>query len=83
VESRAVDLARESGFSTPEIVTEVSAESPAGTVIRQNPPKGKVVDRTAKVRLVIAAAPPPPTTTPPTTPPTTAPPTVSPSPTPS
>ncbi|HEV2929854.1 MAG TPA: PASTA domain-containing protein, partial [Propionibacteriaceae bacterium] len=83
VESRAVDLARESGFSTPEIVTEVSAESPAGTVIRQNPPKGKVVDRTAKVRLVIAAAPPPPTTAPPSTPPTSAPPTVSPSPTPS
>jgi eukaryotic-like serine/threonine-protein kinase len=83
VESRAVDLARESGFSTPEIVTEVSAESPAGTVIRQNPPKEKVVDRTAKIRLVIAAAPPPPTTTPPSTPPTSAPPTVSPSPTPS
>ena len=81
VESRAVDLARESGFSTPEIVTEVSAESPAGTVIRQNPPKGKVVDRTAKIRLVIAAAPPPPTTAPPS--PSITPPTVSPSPTPS
>jgi serine/threonine protein kinase/beta-lactam-binding protein with PASTA domain len=71
VESRAVDLARESGFETPEIVSEVSATSPAGTVIRQNPPKGKVVDRTAKIRLVIAQEPPPVTPPPVTPPPTT------------
>ena len=62
VESRAIDLARTSGFGTPEIVTEVSPSSTAGTVIRQNPAKGKVVSRTARIRLVIAAAAPPPTT---------------------
>jgi serine/threonine-protein kinase len=79
VESRAVDLARESGFETPEIVNEISPTSTAGTVIRQTPAKGKMVDRTTKIRLVIAQAAPPPTSPPPSTPPVT-PPSGSPSP---
>jgi serine/threonine-protein kinase len=80
VESRARDLARDSGFDSVEVVTEPSTAAPPGIVIRQNPAKGKVVDRTATIRLVVAETPPPPTTQPPTTqPPSTAVPSVTPS----
>jgi beta-lactam-binding protein with PASTA domain len=69
VESRARDLARDSGFDSEEEVTEPSTAAPPGIVIRQNPTKGKVVDRTSTIRLVVAEQPPPPTTQPPTSPP--------------
>jgi beta-lactam-binding protein with PASTA domain/tRNA A-37 threonylcarbamoyl transferase component Bud32 len=64
-ESRARDQAKESGFDSVEVVTEFTNEAAPGIVIRQNPPKGKVVDRTATIRLVVAATPPPPTSQPP------------------
>ena len=66
-------------FDHGEVVEEESNEHPVGTVIRQNPEAGKVVDRTQAVRLVIAKAVPEPTPTPP---PSSQPP-ASPSPTPS
>ena len=83
LESRARDLAKESGFDSVEVVTEATNEAAAGIVIRQNPPKGKVVERTATIRLVIAEQPPPPTTPPPSTPPPPTPTTPTASPTPS
>jgi serine/threonine-protein kinase len=62
LESRARDLARENGFDSVEVATEPSTETAPGIVIRQNPPKGKVVSRTTKIRLVVTAVVPPPTT---------------------
>jgi serine/threonine-protein kinase len=73
LESRARDLAEESGFDSVEVVTEPATDAPPGIVIRQNPPKGKVVDRTATIRLVVAATPPPPTTQPPSSQPPSSP----------
>ena len=78
-EQRARDDAKEAGFDSVQVVEEQSNEHPAGTVFRQNPDAGKVVDRTADIRLVIAQAPPEPTI-PPTSsaPPTSAPPSTAP-----
>jgi serine/threonine-protein kinase len=80
LESRARDLAEESGFDSVQVVSEVSNNAPPGVVIRQNPQAEAVVDRTTKIRLVIAEAAPPPTTQPPSTPPSTPVPSGSPSP---
>jgi eukaryotic-like serine/threonine-protein kinase len=80
IESRARDLAEESGFDSVQVVTEETNEASPGTVIRQNPKADTVVDRTTKIRLVVAEAAPPPTTAPPTSPPTTPDPSASPSP---
>ena len=44
-----------------QVVEEETNEHPVGTVFRQNPEAGKVVDRTADIRLVIAKAVPEPT----------------------
>ena len=79
-EERARADAKAAGFDTVRVVEEESNERPVGTVMRQNPDPGKVVNRTTKIRLVIAEAVPQPTPTP--TPPPSATPT-SPSPTPS
>ena len=78
-EERARADAEAAGFDKIEVVEEQSNEHPVGTVMRQNPEAGKVVDRTAAIRLVIAKAVPEPTPTPP---PVSTPP-ASPSPTPS
>ena len=78
-EERARADAEAAGFSKIEVVEEESNEDPVGTVMRQNPEAGKVVERTAAIRLVIAKAVPEPTPTP--TPPSTPP--VDPTPTPS
>ena len=79
-EERARADAKAAGFDEIEVEEEQSNERPVGTVMRQNPDPGKVVNRTTKIRLVIAEAVPQPTPTP--TPPPSATPT-SPSPTPS
>ena len=78
-EERARADAKAAGFESVQVVEEPSNERPVGTVMRQNPDPGKVVDRTADIRLVIAQAVPEPTPTPP---PASTPP-ASPSPTPS
>jgi eukaryotic-like serine/threonine-protein kinase len=72
-EDRAREDAKTAGFDEIEVVEEESNEHPVGTVIRQNPEAGKVVDRTQPIRLVIAKAVPQPTPTPvpPSTPPVT------------
>jgi beta-lactam-binding protein with PASTA domain/tRNA A-37 threonylcarbamoyl transferase component Bud32 len=62
LESRARDIAKESGFDSVEVVTEPSTATAPGIVIRQNPPTGKVVARSTRIRLVVTAAVPPPTT---------------------
>ena len=63
-EQRARDDAKEAGFDSVQVVEEETNEHPAGTVFRQNPDAGKVVDRTADIRLVLAKAIPEPTPTP-------------------
>jgi len=68
-EERARADAEAAGFDSVEIDEEPSNEHPVGTVIRQNPDAGKVVDRTTDIRLVIATEVPEPTPTPTPTPP--------------
>jgi eukaryotic-like serine/threonine-protein kinase len=80
-EDRARADAKAAGFESVQIDEEESNERPVGTVMRQKPDPGKVVDRTTDIRLVIAKAVPEPTPTPTPVPPS--PPPVSPSPTPS
>src|SRR5215213_1671723 len=80
-EDRARADAKAAGFESVQVVEEESNERPVGTVMRQNPDPGKVVDRTADIRLVIAKAVPEPTPTPTPVPPSSPP--ASPSPTPS
>ena len=77
-EQRARDDAEAAGFDSVQTEEEETNEHPVGTVFRQNPPAGKVVDRTADIRLVIAKAVPEPTP-----PPQESTPVVTPSPTPS
>ena len=47
-EQRARDDAKAAGFDSVQVVSEPSNERPVGTVMRQNPEAGKVVDRTER-----------------------------------